>query len=62
MKTDPDPRFQRVQFDKFLGGADQNFIARGLDRSDRDRIFGERDTRRELKCAARLREILLVEK
>jgi len=64
MKTDAftDPQFQRFQFDKFLGGADQNFYARGLCREERDSIYGTRDTRRKLKCGAKLREILLVEK
>ena len=61
MKTDAftDPQFQRVAFDKYLRGADQNFYARGLCREERDSIYGTRDTRRKLKCGAKLREILL---
>lgn len=50
------PAFQRYAHDEYLGG--EGGRLRGIGRTERDLLFGSRQTRRALKCKAKLKEIL----
>lgn len=51
------PAFQRYAHDEYLGGEGSKL--RGISREEREMLYGQSSLRRTLKCAGKIKELLV---